>query len=236
MGTEMVNSEARGPNSIVLENPHAVGFSPADSTVPPFSWDEVTSTKVLPPTKPRNIDRRPREYLTHDEVSRVIQGAQHAGRHRYRDALLIHVAYRHALRVSELTLLRWNQVDFAARTLHVVRNKGGISGPHPLQDCTIRGLRELRPRYPDSPYLFVSERKQPLTRWRVGLIVARAGVLAGLDMPVHPHMLRHAAGYKLANEGWSTRDIQEYLGHKYIGNSVRYTQLAPGRFKRFWTD
>jgi type 1 fimbriae regulatory protein FimB/type 1 fimbriae regulatory protein FimE len=54
------------------------------------------------------------------------------------------------------------------------------------------------------------------------------------DNPVHPHMLRHACGYKLANAGQDTRAIQGYLGHKNIQHTVRYTELSPNRFKDFW--
>jgi len=67
-------------------------------------------------------------------------------------------------------------------------------------------------------------------------IIARAGELAGLGFPVHPHMLRHACGFKLANDGHDTRAIQHYLGHKNIQHTVRYTDLAAGRFNGFWVD
>jgi type 1 fimbriae regulatory protein FimB/type 1 fimbriae regulatory protein FimE len=67
-------------------------------------------------------------------------------------------------------------------------------------------------------------------------IVARAGREAGIEFPIHPHMLRHATGYKLANDGHDTRAIQRYLGHRNIQHTTRYTDFAPGRFKDFWRD
>jgi Phage integrase family len=67
-------------------------------------------------------------------------------------------------------------------------------------------------------------------------LIARAGELAKLPFPIHPHMLRHSAGYKLANEGHDTRSIQQYLGHRNITHTVRYTELSPERFKNFWKD
>jgi type 1 fimbriae regulatory protein FimB/type 1 fimbriae regulatory protein FimE len=67
-------------------------------------------------------------------------------------------------------------------------------------------------------------------------LVARAGEVAGIGFPVHPHMLRHAAGFKLANDGHDTRAIQHYLGHRNIQHTVRYTEMAPDRFKGFWRD
>jgi type 1 fimbriae regulatory protein FimB/type 1 fimbriae regulatory protein FimE len=67
-------------------------------------------------------------------------------------------------------------------------------------------------------------------------MVARAGAAARIPFPVHPHMLRHATGYKLANDGQDTRAIQQYLGHRNITHTVRYTELAPQRFSGFWQD
>ena len=100
----------------------------------------------------------------------------------------------------------------------------------------MRALRKVSRDYPDSSYVFSSERKGPLTDSSVRKIVARAGQRAGLPFPVHPHMLRHACGYKLANDGHDTRSIQHYLGHKNITHTVRYTELAPDRFNSFWKD
>jgi type 1 fimbriae regulatory protein FimB/type 1 fimbriae regulatory protein FimE len=72
----------------------------------------------------------------------------------------------------------------------------------------LRALRQLRREWPDSPYLFVSERGGPMTASNVRKLVTRNGLDAKLPFPVHPHMLRHACGYKLANEGHDTRVLQ----------------------------
>ncbi len=73
------------------------------------------------PRKPRNMDVRSREYLTPDEVAQLMLAAGRVGRHPFRDKTLILIAYRHALRVSELVSLRWDQVDLKQGQLHVVR-------------------------------------------------------------------------------------------------------------------
>jgi type 1 fimbriae regulatory protein FimE len=73
-----------------------------------------------------------------------------------------------------------------------------------------------------------------MTRRTVHQVVAEAGKAAGIEFPVHPHQLRHACGFKLANDGQDTRAIQMYLGHKNITHTTRYTDLAPGRFRDFW--
>ena len=146
------------------------------------------------------------------------------------------MAFRHGLRVSELIALRWDMIDMKQGILHVSRLKNGVSSTHPLHGPELRALRKLKRDYPDTPYGFVSERKGPLTSSNVRKIVSRAGDKAELGMPIHPHMLRHSTGFKLANDGHDTRAIQLYLGHKNIQHTVRYTELAVGRFKDFWSD
>jgi type 1 fimbriae regulatory protein FimB/type 1 fimbriae regulatory protein FimE len=146
------------------------------------------------------------------------------------------IAYRHGLRVSELVALRWDQVDLKAGLLHVARLKNGLASTHPIRGPELRALRELARDYPSSPYLFVSELGGPMTPATVRKLIARAGEKAKLPFPIHPHMLRHSTGYKLANDGHDTRSIQQYLGHRNITHTVRYTELSPERFKGFWKD
>jgi type 1 fimbriae regulatory protein FimE len=136
--------------------------------------------------------------------------------------------------VFGLEVADWDQVDLQQGLLHVTRRKHGISSVHPLRGPELRALRRLQRAYPDTAYVFVSERKAPLCADAVRKIVGRAGREAGIEFPVHPHMLRHATGYKLANDGQDTRAIQHYLGHRNIQHTTRYTELAADRFKDFW--
>ena len=198
--------------------------------------EPITENGNVPPTRRKNSEVRSREHLTPDEIERLIGAAKSLGRHGHRDATLILVAYRHGLRVSELVALRWDVVDLKQGLLHVNRLKNGVTSTHPLRGPELRALRKLQRDYPDTPYLFVTERKGPLTTATVRKIIARAGQSAKIGFPVHPHMLRHSTGYKLANDGHDTRAIQHYLGHKNIQHTVRYTELAANRFKDFWQD
>ena len=132
--------------------------------------------------------------------------------------------------------LRWEQVNFKQGDLHVRRAKNGVDSTHPLRGTELRALKRLEREYEHSPYVFVSERGGPMTTSAVRKLVTRAGVLAGLGFPVHPHMFRHACGYKLANEGHDTRSIQQYIGHANIQHTCQYTELASGRFNAFWQD
>ena len=201
-----------------------------------ISRPSTKNGKVRPPTRVTNRKRRSREHLTPDEVDCLMTAAGKLGRHGERDKTLVLLAYRHALRVSELVALRWDQVDLKQGLLHVNRSKNGVPSTHPLRGPEIRALRVLQRAYPDTPYVFVTERKGPLTTSTVRKLVARAGEEAGIGFPVHPHMLRHACGYKLANDGQDTRAIQLYMGHRNIQHTVRYTELASDRFNRFWKD
>ena len=189
-----------------------------------------------PPGRRRNAEVRAREYLTDTEVNRLISAA---GENRYghRDATVVLIAYRHGLRAGELVTLRWDAIDFAHGRLHVSRLKGSAESLHPLSGRELRALRRLK-REQDlpSPFVFTSERGSPFTTAGFRKMVARLGVAADFDFPVHPHMLRHACGFKLANDGVDTRSLQAYLGHRNIQHTVRYTELAPTRFKNFWRD
>jgi type 1 fimbriae regulatory protein FimB len=191
---------------------------------------------TVPPRKVPNATRRSREYLTPREVDALIAAARRLGRHGHRDATMLLLAYRHGLRVSELVALRWEQVDLQSGVLHVRRRKNGLATTHPLYGPEMRALRTLARAYPTMPYVFVSERQGPLADATVRKIVARAGEAARLGFPVHPHMLRHATGFKLANDGHDTRIIQHYLGHKNIQHTVGYTVLAAERFQGLWPD
>ena len=194
------------------------------------------SAKFLnsPPLKqPYSGDR---EYLRPDEVQALIQAARRVGRHGIRDAAMILLLFRHGLRTAELVALKWSNVDLKGGYLEVNRVKQGRDSIHPLRSPELRALRQLQRDYPDTQYVFVSERKAPLSTRSVRHIVARAGKLAGIPGRVHPHQLRHACGYYLALKGQDTRAIQDYLGHRNIQHTVRYTQLNPSRFESFWTD
>jgi integrase len=196
----------------------------------------VTPTAVnrTVPLRRPNAELRSREYLTDAEVARLTEAAK-GNRYGHRDATMILVAYRHGLRASELVDLRWDQIDFGAGTLAVRRAKKGSPATHPIRGEELRGLRRLeREQEPRSAFVFTSERAAPFTTAGFARMLERAGEAAGLGFKAHPHMLRHACGFALANKGVDTRALQAYLGHRNIQHTVRYTELSPGRFKDFW--
>lgn len=197
--------------------------------VAPTAVNRTVTPKRLP-----NKALRTREHLTEAEVERLAEAAK-GNRWGHRDATMILVAYRHGLRASELVDLRWEQMDYATATLHVRRVKHGTPSTHPIMGDELRALRRLqREQDPKSPFMFTSERGAPFSTAGFARMVERAGHEAKLPFKAHPHMLRHACGYALANKGHDTRALQHFLGHANIQSTVKYTALSPTRFKNFW--
>ncbi len=187
------------------------------------------------PIRRPNAEIRSREFLTEAEVDRLMKGASRRGKFPHRDATSILIAYRHGLRASELVSLRWDQVDADQGLLHVRRVKRGSPSTHPLSRGELAALRKLG-RHPCG-YVFVSQRRGQWTTSAWAKMLSRAMEEAGMNsLAVHPHMLRHACGYHLANQGRDTRAIQAYLGHRNIQHTVRYTELSSDRFRDFWKD
>jgi integrase len=196
----------------------------------------ATVKRTVTPKRLPNGKLRTREYLTQAEVDLLMSAAK-GNRHGHRDATMALAAFRHGLRASELVDLRWEQVDFRTASLHVRRVKQGSPSVHPVLGDELRALRRLqRDQEPKSPFVFTSERGAPFTTAGFARMIERAGTEAKLGFKAHPHMLRHACGYALANKGHDTRALQAYLGHRNIQHTVRYTELSPTRFKNFWRE
>jgi site-specific recombinase XerD len=194
----------------------------------------ATVKRTVAPKRLPNKELRAREHLTEAEVERLMKAAQR-NRYGHRDATMVLVAYRHGLRASELTDLRWDQVHKRTATLHVRRVKQGTPSTHPILGDELRALRRLqREQDPKSPCIFKTERGSPFSTAGFARMIERAGKVAKLAFKAHPHMLRHACGYALANKGHDTRALQAYLGHRNIQHTVRYTEMSPTRFKDFW--
>jgi integrase len=157
-------------------------------------------------------------------------------RHGHRDATMILMAFRHGLRASELCSLRWEQADLVHGRLHVNRLKNGIASVHPLTGIELRALRRLQREQKPGRYVFMSERGAPMSAVAFRRMLTRLGPAAKMPFGIHPHMLRHSTGFKLANQGVDTRSLQHYLGHKNIQHTVRYSELSPDRFRDFCKD
>ena len=192
---------------------------------------------AVPITANRTLRRLPnaayrvREYLTEAEVERLIEAARRRGRNGPRDGAAILLAYRHGLRAAELCQLRWSQIDLRRAACTSIERRA-VAPAFTL--CTAPSSERCGHCKGAGPYVFVTEAGTPTTRCL--RMVQRTGRAAKLPFPVHPHMLRHSTGYKLANDGADTRSLAHYLGHRNLQSTARYTALAPDRFKGFWRD
>ncbi len=195
------------------------------------------SSRKAPPVKTKPVEKNDKNFLTESEIKRFLEAAR-GGRYPTRDYAMMLLTYRHGLRVSELIDIRLKDLDLDTARLYVRRCKGSLSTNQPIEGDELRAIRAyMRERSERSdarsPYLFLSERG-PFIRFAVNYLVTEIGKRANLTFHVHPHMLRHSTGYYLANKGYDTRLIQDYLGHKNIAHTVKYTRTAAIRFEGLW--
>jgi type 1 fimbriae regulatory protein FimB len=185
--------------------------------------------------------KRRREYLTQDEVDKLLVASKNTSRNPARDYCILLLMFRHGLRVSELCSMKLSDINVDTKEFHVNRLKGCDSGPHELYNGESPAIRawlvertKMNPPE-DCDTLFISERRKPLSRCTVWLMIRQTAEAAGLeDLEIHPHMLRHSCGYALVNKGTDIRIIQGYLGHRSISSTVRYTKLDSKRFAKLF--
>jgi type 1 fimbriae regulatory protein FimB/type 1 fimbriae regulatory protein FimE len=178
--------------------------------------------------------RADHKFLTEAQVLALIKAAEQ-GRYGKRDALMILMAYRHALRVSELVNLKWSMVDLEERELHVKRGKGGRNKRQAISpDCRSR-LRKLfdetNPR-PDD-FLFMSERGDKVSTDAFASQLRAAGKRAGFEGDLlqlcHPHALRHACGAEMARRGIEGYEIAAHMGHRKLETTTIYLDGIAGQ-------
>lgn len=184
--------------------------------------------------QPLQRDNAKRMYLTENEIERLVMAAKSVGRHRLRDGFLILFTYRHGLRVSELCDLRWDDIDFKSGLAWIERAKDGICTHHSLAGDEVRLLKRLLAQYKSYPWVFSGEATPQLTEQSIRRIVERAGKVAALPFPTHPHQLRHSCGRALALRGVAPLAIKTYLGHRDIRTTLLYCDLASGQVLDVW--
>ena len=135
-----------------------------------------------------------------------------------------------------MTSLLVSDLDLQRGTIYCRRAKGSRSSLHPMKLDEVAALEKLLAlrELPASDYVFQSERAEKMSRSAFWRIVSAAGARSPLPVKVYAHQLRHACGYYLANKGCDLRLIQDYLRHKQIHNTVRYTALNAARFAGLW--
>lgn len=176
-----------------------------------------------------------RKYLDESEIKSMIENI-HKGLNAWRDKCMISMCFIHGLRASELSGMTLDNIELDAKRIYITRLKNGLSVQHPLHDDEIAMLSiwlEIRKNWRDAdqPWLFLSRKGGRLSRQQIYRLIRDYGKNANIPIPTHPHMLRHACGYFLANQGIDTRLIQDYLGHRNIHHTVLYTASNAMRFQ-----
>lgn len=174
--------------------------------------------------KPKVVSRR--RHLRPEEAQKLIAAAGKRGRYPDRD--LLRLAYRHGLRASEAVGLRWQAFELDGGSLTLTRAKGSRTSTHTVARDDLSALRKMR-KATNSPWVFETERGGPLSVDAMQYIVRTAGEAAGMGDAIHPHMLRHGAGYALINDGVDVRLVQKFLGHASITSTAIYTAISPKR-------
>src|SRR6266496_2961963 len=190
---------------------------------------------MSPPRRLPNSTFRTREHLLPNEVDRLLK-ATRKNRNAVRDYALLLLMFRRALRVTEAVRLRWADIDLVGERVFIKRLKNGVDTTQPLSGIELRYLKQLRRKNPTSSWVFVSELGGPMSRRNAHAIVARAGQDAGFNFPVHPHQLRHALGYYMAEKKVPTRSLAAYMGHKNLNNTAKYAALSSNHFNDWWQD
>ncbi|MEQ5091667.1 tyrosine-type DNA invertase [Providencia rettgeri] len=179
-----------------------------------------------------------RKHLTETEVKKILN-ASLGGRYFERNYCFVYMSFIHGLRVSEARYLKLSDIDLQEGILHIRRIKNGLCTNHPLLKREVKVIKswlKARKKFlgSDSDWFFLSKKGKPLTRQRIYQLMTSLGIKANISINAHPHMLRHACGFALANRGVDTRLIQDYLGHRNIRHTVQYTASNSERFKNVW--
>ena len=197
--------------------------------------DEGDRTSATELVKKRNADPYGghRQHLFESELTQLLNTVkQGKGKHAYRNWLMLYMAYRHGLRREEIGLLRWVDVNFDQGEIYIHRLKRSKSNTHPLDGQELRGLRKVKREYPAAPFIFAGYGGKGISGKAVSKIFKAAAVAIALPEELsHPHVLRHTRGYLMVEKGYPLRVIQEWLGHKQIQHTVRYTALSAAQFR-----
>lgn len=196
-------------------------------------WQETISEESNAQTRKRRLPPRKqcaprlelRRHLTKSEIDAMVSATRISGAHGLRNALLILLAYRHALRVSELLALTWSDINLEDLSIHIRRKNNGTSSTHQLNATEAGWLCRLRRAASDSSnYVFCSDKGLPLARRTAHFIISKAAEQARIDVGVHPHMLRHARAFHLVSKGLDTRRLQAYMGHRNAKHTLVYVR------------
>ncbi len=186
------------------------------------------------------VPKRLPQYLTVDEIERLLSAPDASTPLGMRDRAIIEVLYAAGLRVSELVGLDVGDVDLMQAQVRVMgkghKERIGLLGDQAtraLRAYLGRGRPELLGRQPTGA-LFLNHRGGRLTARGVALVLSRTAKRAGVQSPVSPHILRHSFATHLLDGGADLRVVQELLGHENLATTQIYTHVSQSRAREVY--
>ena len=208
------------------QNSYSVEYMEAAKTSSrPSSTGRRKSAAVVRPSPAAHVRRQERtiHFLTQDELRRLFKVMRSK-----RDRAIFLVAYRHGLRASEIGLLQRADVDAKQGRISIHRLKGSLSAVYPMQPDVLKAIRSyLRTRNDESPYLFVSNRGVPISRYMLHHLMQAYGDVAALPVEKRKfHCLKHSIATPLLDAGADLAFVKDWLGHAHIQNTTIYARLT----------
>ncbi len=177
-------------------------------------------------------------YLTGQEMEILLSQPDTSTTEGFRNAILLSVLYDTGARVQELVNIRIKDVRLSSSAVIRLHGKGNKIRQVPLMGKTTENLSlylKLKKYHPGiskgDNYLFVSQKKQRLSRWGISYILnkyvekAKSDVDFNVDFPVTPHVLRHSKAMHLLQSGVNLIYIRDLLGHVNCSTTEIYARV-----------
>lgn len=195
-------------------------------------WFNHLQHKKLVPSNPLDLVLIPKvknklpEVLDVDTVSRLLDFPSDT-EIAIRDKALLELVYSSGLRVSELSQSRWENLDISEQLIRVL-GKGNKERVVPVGRQALKALKQWQPisqKWADESYIFVSQRKKPLSVRSIQSRIKLRAQQQGLWERVYPHLMRHSFASHVLESSSDLRAVQEMLGHEDISTTQIYTHL-----------
>lgn len=180
------------------------------------------------------------EFLTYDEIDRMLNALDENDENDLRDKAILSLLYASGLRLSELTSLCLNNINFIDDYVIVI-GKGNKQRLIPFyeecHDILIKYIDEVRIKYQkDDDHLFLNKNGKALSNRYIQKIIDSIAIKANINKNVHPHMIRHSFATHLLDNGADLRVVQELLGHENLSTTQIYTHVTIDKLKKIIND
>ncbi len=185
---------------------------------------------ILTPKKEKKLP----SFLTEEETAKLLDSIETKDFSGLRDRTILELIYSAGIRVSELTGLNIENIDFINEEIKVF-GKGSKERIAPIGGAVLNLLKEYLKQlktYDAGKTLFINRNKGRLTPRSVEIMIIKYARRAGIEKKVTPHTLRHSFATHLLDRGADLRAVQELLGHANLSTTQIYTHLSIAKLKR----